>query len=160
MMDHKEIADRLEILDLYARYVHAVDRSDYDTLGKRVFVADTSFDMTGAGGAVMSWTQAKERDFMGGWGFQHFFHITSNLQIDFEQDRKSAKTVSKTFNPWATTDADGQPNVFHVHGRYHDTVVETADGWRIASRRWENGWISGWPAGELRLLGSMTEISG
>ena len=40
-MDISEISDRLEILDVYARYVHAVDKSDYETLLDRVFVAET-----------------------------------------------------------------------------------------------------------------------
>jgi hypothetical protein len=102
----------------------------------------------------------KELDLFGGWGLEHCFHITSNLQIDFDEGGQSATTVSKTFNPWATTDAEDRPNVFQVHGRYHDSVVKSADGWRIATRRWENGWVSGWPAGQLKLLYSMTDISG
>ncbi|MFG2969379.1 nuclear transport factor 2 family protein [Streptomyces sp. NPDC048288] len=159
MMSREEMCARLDITDLYARYVHAVDKSDYATLEQRVFVTDTSFDMSDAGGPVLSWTQVKESDFMGGWGFQHFFHITSNLQIDFEDDGNSARTLSTTFNPWATVDAEGGHRLYHVHGRYHDKVVHTADGWRIASRRWENGWVSGWPAGEFRVLSDMTELS-
>lgn len=45
-MSYEEMGDRLEILDLYARYVHAVDRTDYDTLENRIFISETSFDMT------------------------------------------------------------------------------------------------------------------
>lgn len=96
---------------------------------------------------------------MGGWGFQHCFHITSNPADRLQEDGMSARTVSKTFDPWATVDAEGGHRLYHVHGRYHDTVVKTADGWRVASRRWENGWVSGWPAGEFRLLNKMMEFS-
>jgi hypothetical protein len=49
-MELAEIEDRFEIHDVYARYVHAVDGSDYDPLLNRVFKTDTTFAVTDAGG--------------------------------------------------------------------------------------------------------------
>jgi hypothetical protein len=43
-----EVADRLEIEQVIARYVHALDARDYDILDD-VFLPDTRFDLTEAG---------------------------------------------------------------------------------------------------------------
>jgi hypothetical protein len=49
-----EIADRLAIGQVIARYVHALDARDYDTLDD-VFLPDTRFDLTEGGGITDSW---------------------------------------------------------------------------------------------------------
>ena len=43
-----ELADRVAINDLYARYVHAIDDKDYDELD-RIFLPETVFDWTSFG---------------------------------------------------------------------------------------------------------------
>ncbi len=53
-----EIADRLAIGQVIARYVHALDARDYDTLDD-VFLPDTRFDLTEAGGIAGSWVEVK-----------------------------------------------------------------------------------------------------
>ena len=58
-MDLTEIADRLEIQDVYARYVHAVDKADYATLEERVFTSDATFDYSQADGPVISWSELR-----------------------------------------------------------------------------------------------------
>ena len=155
-MDLNEIGDRLEIQDVYARYVHAVDRADYETLADRVFTSDASFDYSQANGPVLSWDELRAIDMFGGNGFEHIFHITSNLVVDFDESRASATCCSKTFNPWAR-DVDGRATAFQVHGTYYAVVVRTERGWRIASRRWVEDWASVWDGGELRLKAGMTE---
>jgi hypothetical protein len=54
----REISSRLEITDIYARYVHAADAQDFDTLD-RSFLPETTFDWTSCGGGKMSYTEAK-----------------------------------------------------------------------------------------------------
>lgn len=156
-MDISEISDRLEILDVYARYVHAVDKSDYETLLDRVFVAETTFDMTEGGGPVLTWEQVRQYDFFGGNGFAHFFHITSNNVIEFDADGQRATNLSKTFNPWAHGTGEDS-RTFQVHGSYFDELIRTPRGWRIASRRWLNGWVGGWRDGSFAVLSTMGEM--
>jgi len=155
-MDLTEIADRLEIQDVYARYVHAVDKADYATLEERVFTSDATFDYSQADGPVISWSELRAIDMFGGNGFEHIFHITSNLVIDFDESGASASCFSKTFNPWAR-EVDGKAYTFQVHGTYYVVVVKTERGWRIASRRWVEDWASVWDGGEFRFKAGMTQ---
>jgi len=156
-MELTEVGDRLEILDVYARYVHAVDRADYETLADRVFTSDARFDYSAAHGPVVTWDELRAIDMFGGNGFEHIFHLTSNLVIDFDESGDRATCVSKTFNPWARV-LDGRPRVFQVQGTYTDEVVRTERGWRIASRGWVEDWVSGWVGGELRIIDGMREM--
>ena len=155
-MELTEISDRLEIQDVYARYVHAVDRADYETLDARIFTSDATFDYSQANGPVVTWAHLREIDMFSGNGYPHIFHMTSNLVIDFDESRMSATCFSKTFNPWARV-VDGQASTFQVHGTYFDTVAKTEQGWRISSRRWVEDWASAWEGGEFVLKASMTE---
>lgn len=154
-MDLNEVSDRLEIQDVYARYVHAVDRADYATLDDRVFTPDAAFDYSQAAGPVVTWEELKAIDMFGGNGYPHIFHITSNLVIDFDESRLTARCMSKTFNPWARV-VDGKASTFQVHGTYFDTVAKTDRGWRISSRRWVEDWASAWEGGEFVLKATMT----
>lgn len=156
-MDLTELSDRTEIADVYARYVHAVDNADYATLDDRVFASDATFDYSQAGGPVVTWTELQAIDMFSGNGFKYIFHITSNLVIDFDESGATASCYSKTFNPWAKEE-DGQTRVFQIQGTYFDTVVKTERGWRIASRRWVEDWVTNWVDGELRLTAGMKEV--
>ena len=155
-MDIAEISDRLEILDLYARYVNYVDLPDYDALAERVFVDDTRFDYRDAAGPVMTFAQMRAGGFFDGDGM-HRFHITSNLVIDFGADRHTAGTVSKTLNPWAVSDDRGT-RLYQVHGRYIDELTRLPQGWRITARRWEHAWVSGWTGDAASILMTMGDV--
>ena len=156
-MDLTELSDRMEITEVYARYVHAVDRADYPTLDERVFTSDATFDYSDAAGPVLTWSELQGIDMFGGNGFENIFHITSNLVIDFDESGERANCVSKTFNPWAKTE-NGATRILQVHGTYHDVVVKTGRGWRISSRRWEEDWVSGWVDGDVRIMATMAEV--
>ena len=54
----EEIADRLAIEYVIARYVHALDARDYDALDD-AFMPDTWFDLTEAGGITGSSVKVK-----------------------------------------------------------------------------------------------------
>lgn len=156
-MDIAEISDRLEILDLYARYVHYVDEPDYDLLAAHVFVDETTYDYRDAAGPMMTFAQMREGRFFDGGGM-HLFHLTSNLVIDFAEDRQTAKAMSKTLNPWAVSDDRGT-RVFQVQGRYFDELTRLPQGWRITARRWEHAWVSGWTGEQPSILMTMGDVS-
>lgn len=157
-MELTELSDRLEIQDVYARYVHAVDKADYETLAERVFTSDAKFDYSQANGPVFTWPELRAADMFGGNGYENIFHISSNLVIDFDESGNRATCFSKTFNPWAKINEDGQATTFQVHGTYYDVVEKTKRGWRIAGRRWVEDWVSGWEGGNYRILSTMTEV--
>ena len=55
----EEISDRLEINDLYSRYVHAAD--DHDTAAlDLIFLPHTTFDWSSTGGGKMTYLEARE----------------------------------------------------------------------------------------------------
>jgi hypothetical protein len=47
---------------------------------------------------------------------------------------------------WLPAKDGAEPQVMFVGLWYHDTLVRTADGWRISSRRQEKGYLHGLPA--------------
>jgi hypothetical protein len=154
----EELADRMEILDVYARYVNFIDASDFAAVDDAVFLPDTRLDYRDGGGPQLTWTEARASGFFFDSESEPlFFHMSVNQVIKFDADRSRARVVSKTFNPWARTNDAGVPRTVHVHGRYHDELVRTDVGWRFASRRWEHAWSGAWVDGAFRLTGGMQE---
>jgi hypothetical protein len=69
-------------------------------------------------------------------------HYVTNRSVTLDGDEATA--VSYLYNPCVLKDGDG--TVLTEGGRYHDRLVRTPDGWRIAARREEPTWNS-WPPG-------------
>ena len=59
-------------------------------------------------------------------------------------DGDEATAVSYLYNPCVLKGGDGK--VLTEGGRYHDRIVRTPDGWRLAARREEPIW-NAWPPG-------------
>jgi hypothetical protein len=154
----EELADRMEILDLYARYVNYVDSANIAALDEQIFLPGTTFDYSDANGPVLNWQDAQATKFFEGGGFAHYFHISVNQVIEFDDERALANVISKTFNPWARTNTAGAARTFQVHGRYHDKLVHTDAGWRFESRRWEDAWCGAWLDGEFRLTDGISDM--
>jgi hypothetical protein len=147
-----EIADRLAIYDLYARYIHATDDHDYETLDEQVFLPDTMFDFTSVGHIKGDWKNVIRDDFIrNGKVFDCDFHLCGSIRIDFEPGHQAARVKSKTLNASGIRDAGGKVNLLQVHGGYSDVLVKTPAGWRIQSRIWNHGWTT---AGHQRVEGS------
>jgi hypothetical protein len=131
-----EIADRLAIQHVIARYVHAIDSHDIETLDD-VFLPDAEFDLTSAGGLKSSWPDIKvffqtghqER-------FAIDFHLFSNTKIDFDENRTGAVSSTKVFNPRRVAAHDTAEYQEFAVGVYRDTWRKVGDGWRIAQRVW------------------------
>ncbi|KAH7162032.1 hypothetical protein B0J13DRAFT_535077 [Dactylonectria estremocensis] len=136
----EEISDRLEIQDLYARYVHAAD--DRESLDG-IFLSDTTFDWSSCGGGKMTYEEAKAGPVFTGKMFPWSFHIYANPRIDFSDDRRTAEVKVKAINPSGLPDKGGKPMMFQTYGTYTDQLKRTADGWRIAVRVWEESSIVG-----------------
>jgi ketosteroid isomerase-like protein len=131
--------DRIEIDDLLVRYSTAIDTKDFDLLDD-VFTADADCDYEVVGdfrgdpAAFKAWLS----EVMGFFDF-HMHYVTNRAVV---LDGDTATAVSYLYNPCVLKGGDG--TVLDEGGRYHDTLVRTPDGWRIASRREEPIWHR-WP---------------
>ena len=134
--------DRIEIDDLLVRYSTAIDTKDFDLLDE-VFTpdADCDYEVVGAFRGDRAAFKAWLTEVMA--MFEFHMHYVTNRTVELDGD--AATAVSYLYNPCVLKDGDGQ--VLDEGGRYHDTLVRTPDGWRIAARREEpvwNRWPSGW----------------
>jgi hypothetical protein len=137
-----EISDRLAIDQVIARYVHALDARDYDTLDD-VFMPETRFDLTEAGGIADSWIEVKRYYQDNLEAFIDYQHVFSNVLLEFDIGRQGARSRSKVINPCGMLGGDGKLHHFEVVGWYEDGWRRMPDGWRIIERTWRHGWIWG-----------------
>lgn len=132
----EQIVDRIEIDDLLTRYATAIDTKQFDLLDD-VFTPDAFVDYTSAGGidgafpAVKAWLADVLPH------FPAYQHLVGNRNVTLEGDQ--ARAVSVFFNPMVM--ADG--STFFVGGEYHDRLLRTPDGWRIAERVEKTVWTYG-----------------
>ncbi|KAF5268335.1 hypothetical protein FOXYS1_767 [Fusarium oxysporum] len=136
----EEISDRLEIQDIYTRYVHAAD--DRESLDD-IFLPNTTFDWTSAGGGKMTYEEAKAGPVFTGKLIPWSFHIYTNARINFLEDRQKAVVKVKAVNPSGLENTRGEPLMFQTHGTYTDQLEKTVDGWRITHRIWHEFTIVG-----------------
>ena len=97
-MDVQEVADRLEIQELLAKYARGVDRKQFE-LWKDVFTADAVLDYSNVGHApgprdeVIAYFAA---------ALAHVpmtQHFVSNVECEFEADGDSAKVLRRLLPP-------------------------------------------------------------
>jgi len=119
--------DRMEISDLLVRYATGIDRRDWP-LFRTVFTADCELDYgeVGTWNGVDAVTEFMEQAHAAAG---HTMHRLTNQAITIEGD----KAVSRTYVDAVIMVGD-QPGV-NALGFYDDEIVRTADGWRIARRR-------------------------
>lgn len=140
MADLAVIADRLEIEGVLARYAWAIDSREFDGLDE-VFTPDAIVDYTSAGGIKGSYPEVKA------WlasvlpHFPAYQHFVTN--IDVRVDGDTATSRAAFYNPMAQHAEGGGRSLFFVGGEYHDTLVRTPDGWRIAARVEKTVWTDG-----------------
>lgn len=129
-----DVADRLAIQDLIARYAVVVDSRDYDGLDD-LFTADASIDFTAFGGPVGSPAEIKTFLAANLGIFSRTQHMMGLPTISLDGDRASARTPCN--NPMMLTDADGTSKVWLIGLWYDDSLVRTTSGWRFSSRKQE-----------------------
>ena len=138
-MDLQELSDRQEITDLLTDYSYAVDFHRWDDLDA-IFTPDATLDLTATGGtsgditAMKRWLADTLAIFTG------HQHLVATSKIELDGDRARARTICH--NPMYL-DRDGAQHVLFVGLWYVDDLVRTRNGWRIASRRQEKGYLHG-----------------
>lgn len=128
-MEPQEVADRLAILDLLARYAHAVDTEDWDAYAA-LFTADATIDYTAFGGPSGDVASTVEflRSAMS--MFRSTQHLNGLPLIDLDGDTATVRTPCH--NPMVPEPGSG--TAFTCGLWYRDRLVRTGDGWRFAHR--------------------------
>ncbi len=120
--------DRQDISDLLVRYATGIDRRDWP-LFRTVFTDDCELDY----GEIGSWKGVEAvTDFMQQAHVMagYTMHRLTNQAITVDGDKASARTYIDA----VIMAGDNQAGV-NALGFYDDEIVRTADGWRIARRR-------------------------
>ncbi len=141
-----EVADHLEINQTLTRYVWAIDTKDYDALDD-VFTPDAHVDYSSSGGITGSIGEAKT------WlakmlsAFPMTQHLLVNVDITLDGDTATAR--SACHNPMGAATRTDELHQFFIGIEYHDDLVRTDAGWRIARRVEEQRWFEGSLPSEL-----------
>jgi 3-phenylpropionate/cinnamic acid dioxygenase small subunit len=120
--------DRQDISELLVRYATGIDRRDWP-LFRTVFTDDCELDY----GEIGAWQGVDAvTDFMDTTHAMagHTLHRLTNQAITLDGDSASARTYIDAVIMFG----DNQSGV-NAWGFYDDKIVRTADGWRIARRR-------------------------
>jgi ketosteroid isomerase-like protein len=145
-MDLQEISDRLEIEDLIARYCHAIDHLELDKLDA-IFTEDAVIDYTAFGAPRAGLAEMKVflADVLG--AHVSYYHLAATSTIAIDGDTARCHTICH--NPMVLR-RDGRPDLLYYCGLwYHDELVRTADGWRIAGRVEEKCYMATMPDARL-----------
>lgn len=124
------IEDKFAIQELIARFAHCSDYADWASLEK-LYVPEVVTEMEGIpmsySGIAEQIEHAKQSDQQAGGKNRHY---NFNLYIEEENGQIFANYFFMNVN------AGGAPMApqIVVSGRMKDTVVKTADGWKIARR--------------------------
>jgi 3-phenylpropionate/cinnamic acid dioxygenase small subunit len=140
MPDLQALADRLDIEAVLTRYAWALDSKQFDELDD-VFTPDAHIDYTSSGGEAGAYPDVKA------WlakvlpNFPAYQHLVTNKQITVDGDRATSR--AEFYNPMVMAKRDGTTSIFFVGGEYHDQLVRTPNGWRIADRLEKSIWTDG-----------------
>jgi 3-phenylpropionate/cinnamic acid dioxygenase small subunit len=134
----QQLLDRAEIGDLLARYSTALDSRDWDLL-ETVFLPDAVCDYGALGhprgvveiAALIRGTIAD---------LDATQHLVGNVVVDVQGDEATADCY--LISQHIRRDTPGGDHYF-LGGRYHDRVVRTPAGWRIAHRTLHRLWTEG-----------------
>jgi len=136
----RELSDRLAINDLLIRYTRAIDTKDWNLLDT-CFTPDADVDYTATGGVAGKYPQVREWLSKALAPFPITVHYVTNSIVKLDGDRATARTL--VFNPMFFANPDGSLHDFTVGATYVDELVWTAEGWRIAKRSEEAGYMQG-----------------
>jgi hypothetical protein len=130
-IDLEAVADTLAIQHLLARYPALVDSGDLDGLDD-LFTAEARLDFTSFGGPDAGLAEMKE--FLKGnlALFARTQHMMGLPLIELNAHTATARTPCH--NPMVIEQKDGTQQAWLIGLWYDDEFVETADGWRFASR--------------------------
>ena len=130
-----EREDRQDISDLLVRYATAIDRREWPLLGT-VFTDKCDVDY----GVIGTWQTAdavvefmEQAHALAGYTL----HRLSNIAITLDGDR----AVARTYINGLIMAGDNKSGV-NANGFYDDEIVRTAEGWRIARRRFTTVYLT------------------
>lgn len=144
MKSQQELSDRLEIQDQITAYSYAIDLHNWDELDD-IFTTDAMLDFTATGGErgtlaeLKPWLDKSLNLFSG------HQHLMGNTRVRFGADGDTATSQTMCLNPMPLVHDNAQQLVL-VGIWYADEWVRTADGWRIAERVQQKGFLHGLPA--------------
>jgi hypothetical protein len=126
-----QVADRLAIQHLIARYADLIDGQRFDQLDE-LFTSDATIDFATFNGPVGHLAEIKT--FLGNSlpFFTRTQHMMGLPHIEIEGDTAHARTSCT--NPMISTKADGTTAVWLIGLWYDDDLVRTSDGWRFSAR--------------------------
>jgi 3-phenylpropionate/cinnamic acid dioxygenase small subunit len=136
----REISDRLQIQDLLVRYTRAIDTKDWALLDT-CFLPDAQVDYTATGGIAGRYPEVRAWLAKALAPFPITVHYVTNSLVELDGDRARARTL--VLNPMFFANPDGTLHDFTVGATYVDELVWTDDGWRIAKRSEEAGYMQG-----------------
>lgn len=125
-----EALDRAHITDLLSRYTWALVDRDWQAW-KEVFTADAHVDYSTAGGPVGTPSEAAETFGQMLSMFDVALSAGGNVAITF--DNEDTAKVRSVYTMTMRIPGD-QPTYMQASGWYLDTIVRTAEGWRIHNR--------------------------
>lgn len=136
-MRFEEVADRLEINELLARYCHAVDRKDWQAF-RAIFTDDASLDFTAFGGPAGSVGELEAFLIPVLESLTASQHMTSTVMVDLDGDAATARSAAIV--PMSRLDEEGQESTVVSGLWYEDQLVRTPGGWRIRARKQVRSW--------------------
>lgn len=141
-MELHEIADRLEINELLARYCHALDRKDWPAF-RACFAGDAQLDFTAFGGPRGDVATLETFLIPVLNGLASAQHMVASVTIDLEGD--SAKVRSAGLVPMTAHTPDGGLHTVFNGLWYEDECVRTPAGWKFRARVQVRAWIHNAP---------------
>jgi hypothetical protein len=143
----REIADKVEIQEVLARYALAVDARAWDDLDT-VFADGAIVDFSNNGGARDTFPAIKGYLEQSLSIFAAIQHYMMNFVIDVHGDTATARHYTLA---QMVSIVDGADQLLADGGFYDSTFVRTPDGWRIQEFVASLVWLDGeWPAGVPR----------
>ncbi|MEU7894759.1 nuclear transport factor 2 family protein [Nonomuraea sp. NPDC049152] len=143
-MDEREVADRLEIADVLARYTRAVDTGEWDRLSE-VFTADAVIDYRAAGGIAGGLEEVREwlAEVLAHWPGR--LHLIGAPVVDFTGDGTAREAVvlapfTDTLAPSREMTDAGAKGFCRGGGWYRHRMIRTPEGWRSRELVEEQSW--------------------
>ena len=124
----QEISDRLEIERLMVDYSTAIDSKNFDALD-RIFVADAYIDYRPMGGIDGHFPEVKIWLAGALSMFPHHHHLQGNFDVKVSGDTATCRAIC--FNPMEMKLPGGGCQVMFFGLWYLNSLLRTADGWRI-----------------------------
>jgi hypothetical protein len=126
-----EVADRLAIQDLIARYAVVIDGRDFDALDA-LFTPDATIDFSTFNGPVGDLRQIKTFLAASLPFFTRSQHMMGLPFIELDGDTAHARTSCN--NPMISEKPGGTTSVWLIGLWYDDDLVRTEAGWRFSAR--------------------------